>query len=240
MRVPNDRVLAKNSMQVDMMLGGHDHIYYHEQCGSNIFIKSGSDFKNCSLIEVEFRPPTEEERAQMPTEAINDKNVVELQQYCYYLRDSFTVRVTKHDIKRSIVPLPELTAFINECYEELDKQLAEVICYLETELDTTFTFVRTKEAPIGNFIADLLRKEHNADIGFVHSGTIRADKVFKQGYMTIGDWNEINPFKNGAMLLEASGAQVLECLENSVSKLPALEGRFLQVLLPQAGVEPQV
>ena len=240
MRVPNDRILAKTSKEVDLMLGGHDHIYYHEQCGDNMFIKSGSDFKHCSLIEIEFRAPTAEEREQMPTQIINDKNVIEQKEYYYYLRNRFTLKVTKYDIKRSITPLPELTAFINECYEELDKQLGQVICYLESELDTTFSFVRTQEAPIGNFIADLMRKEHNADIGFVHSGTIRADKFFKQGFMTIGDWNEINPFKNGAMLLEATGAQVLECLENSVSKLPALEGRFLQVLAAHAGVERKV
>ncbi len=238
MRVPNDRVLAKTSRQVDLFLGGHDHIYYHEQVGNNLFIKSGSDFKNCSLIEIEFRAPTLEEREQVPAQPITDKNAVELQAYCYHLRDSFVLKVTKHDIRRSIQPLPELTAFINECYQELDQQLGQVICYLETDLDTSFSFVRTQEAPIGNFIADLLRKEHNADIGFLHSGSIRADKFFKSGYMTVGDWNEINPFKNGVILLEASGEQVLRCLENSVSKLPALEGRFLQVLALHPGLQP--
>lgn len=67
MRVPNDRKLSNETKEIDLFLGGHDHIYYHEKTlNGNLFIKSGSDFKNFSLINVEFRDPTEEELLLVP------------------------------------------------------------------------------------------------------------------------------------------------------------------------------
>lgn len=74
-----------------------------------------------------------------------------------------------------------------------------------------------------------MKKEHNADCAIMHGGNIRSDRLFQKGFMNYGDWNEINPFNVGIVLLEATGAQIIECLENGVSKVPALEGRFPQV-----------
>lgn len=74
-----------------------------------------------------------------------------------------------------------------------------------------------------------MRKEHNADCALIHGGTIRADKVFNKGFMTRGDWNEIIPFMTSIVLMEATGEQIVKALENGVSKVPALEGRFVHV-----------
>lgn len=229
MRVPNDRLLSQTTNGVDLFLGGHDHIYYHETVNKNVFVKSLSDFKSLSLIEIDFRDLTEEEKALVPKEPIHDKNVVTGQKYCYFVKDRFTMSITKFDIVRTLPQDPFIVKHIAECYEELDKKMMHIVCHLDADLDTMFSNVRAVETPIGNFLADLMRKEHNADCAIIHGGTIRADKVFKKGYMTLGDWNEIVPFQVTVVLLEATGEQIIECLENGVSKLPALEGRFLQV-----------
>lgn len=96
-------------------------------------------------------------------------------------------------------------------------------------MDTAFASVRAKETGIGNFLADLMRVEHNADCAMIHGGTIRADKFYNKGFMTLGDWNDIIPFQTSIVLLEATGEQIVSCLENGVCKVPALEGRFVQV-----------
>lgn len=36
-----------------MILGGHDHLVVHKQIGDTVIIKSGSDFRYFSMIEVE-------------------------------------------------------------------------------------------------------------------------------------------------------------------------------------------
>ena len=69
--------------------------------------------------------------------------------------------------------------------------------------------MRGQETPIGNFLCDLMRKEHNADCAIMHGGNVRADKVFSKGAMSYGDWNDIIPFQMGVVLLEATGVQIL-------------------------------
>lgn len=96
-------------------------------------------------------------------------------------------------------------------------------------METDFASVRATETGIGNFLADLMRVEHNADCAMIHGGTIRADKFYKKGFMTLGDWNDIIPFQTSIVLLEATGDDIISCLENGVCKVPALEGRFVQV-----------
>jgi 5'-nucleotidase len=229
MRVPNDRLLSQNTTTIDLFLGGHDHIYHHELNKDNLFIKSSSDFKGLSLIRIEERLLTEEEKTKVPTVVINDKNVVTYQEYFYQVKQRFAVSIKKYDIVKSIVPDPEVVAHIEDCYKDLDRELSHIVCHLDADLDTTFEKVRTRETAIGNFLADLMRKEFGADCAMIHGGSIRADKVFKNGFMTLGDWNEIIPFQVSIVLLEATGRQIIGCLENGVSKLPALEGRFIQV-----------
>lgn len=48
----NDVKLAKKCPQIDLILGGHDHLVVHEQVNNSILIKSGTNFKNFSFVEV--------------------------------------------------------------------------------------------------------------------------------------------------------------------------------------------
>lgn len=52
MRVPNDLILAKEVDEIDLILGGHDHHRFNEFINGKWIIKSGTDFKSLSLIEV--------------------------------------------------------------------------------------------------------------------------------------------------------------------------------------------
>ena len=54
MRTFNDNVLAENTKNIDLILGGHDHFLYLNQTKDNLVVKSGADYKNLSHITVEF------------------------------------------------------------------------------------------------------------------------------------------------------------------------------------------
>ncbi len=56
MREPNDRKLAEEVPEFHLILGGHDHHYVSGfiEPHSNLLVKSGTDFRDLSLIEVEF------------------------------------------------------------------------------------------------------------------------------------------------------------------------------------------
>lgn len=49
------------------------------------------------------------------------------------------------------------------------------------------------------------------------------------GDFTLRDLSSIIPMRDPLVVVEITGEQLLEVLENSVSKYPSLEGRFPQV-----------
>ena len=74
-----------------------------------------------------------------------------------------------------------------------------------------------------------MRKEHCADVSIFCGGGIRADKVYPKGFLKYEAYSEMFPFPNPVMLVEATGDEIVQALENGVSKYPALDGRFPQV-----------
>jgi 5'-nucleotidase len=47
----NDLKLARSVKGIDLILGGHDHLIVHEQVNDTVLVKSGTDFKNFSIIK---------------------------------------------------------------------------------------------------------------------------------------------------------------------------------------------
>ena len=56
MRSPNDRIFAASVPEVDLCLGGHDHLYLTELCEETgvVIIKSGTDFEEFSDNSIEL------------------------------------------------------------------------------------------------------------------------------------------------------------------------------------------
>lgn len=48
----NDVKLAQNVNGIDLILGGHDHLIVQEKVNDTVVIKSGTNFRNFSIIEV--------------------------------------------------------------------------------------------------------------------------------------------------------------------------------------------
>ena len=90
--------------------------------------------------------------------------------------------------------------------------------------------MRTQEAAIGNLIADAMRDVTGADIGIMNGGGIRADKEYAAGSdITRKDILTELPFGNVTVLVEVTGKQLREALENGVSKIEDGAGRFPHV-----------
>lgn len=67
---------------------------------------------------------------------------------------------------------------------------------------------------------------------------MRGDQIYPAGILRLGDIISCFPFEDPCVVIWVSGSAVLTALENSVSKLPALEGRFCQVSGLQFGYDP--
>jgi 2',3'-cyclic-nucleotide 2'-phosphodiesterase (5'-nucleotidase family) len=130
----------------------------------------------------------------------------------------------------SVTPDPDVAAKVAEYQKELDKELDVEIGKTAVELDSRKASVRGMETMMGNLVADGMREAVGADIGITNGGGIRGDKVYAPGSsLTRKDILTELPFGNKTLLLELTGKQISEALENGVSQIEKGAGRFPQV-----------
>ncbi|WP_410771675.1 choice-of-anchor I family protein [Fontibacillus sp. BL9] len=124
----------------------------------------------------------------------------------------------------------EKLAPYNEELEELKKQVVGIAAVV---LDGERKNVRAKETNLGNLIADgMLAKAKqlkNADIALMNGGGIRVS--IDQGDITMGELRTVMPFGNTLYVLDVTGKQLKDGLENGISgaKLSDLPGKFPQI-----------
>lgn len=129
-----------------------------------------------------------------------------------------------------IAPDPEVAALVKTYEDALDAELDVAVGTTSVELDSRRATVRTRESTMGNLIADAIRERLGADIGLTNGGGVRGDRTYAAGTaLTRKDILTELPFGNVAVLIELTGAQLLEALENGVSRIEDSAGRFPQV-----------
>ncbi|KAL8628035.1 hypothetical protein Q9189_006286 [Teloschistes chrysophthalmus] len=212
-REPSDVKLAEKTPPglIDIILGGHDHFYAHQIVNGTHILRSGTDFKQLSYIEVFRRSMTQT-------------------QYPFTDRTSpWDFRIARHDIVRSIPEDPPTLQLVDKLTSTLKHRLEKPVGYTFVPLDARFTTVRTRESNLGNFVCDLMRHHYSADCTLMAGGTIRGDQVYPPGVLRLKDIMDCFPFEDPVIVIRVTGTAIREALENSVALVPALEGRYSQV-----------
>jgi 2',3'-cyclic-nucleotide 2'-phosphodiesterase (5'-nucleotidase family) len=106
-------------------------------------------------------------------------------------------------------------AYIDSIQATYEADLQKAIAVSETKL-TGYTedgirLVRNRETTIGNFCADAYRWVTGADIALVNGGGVRGD--LPAGDVTYQDIFEIHPYGNSICMVEATGQEIMDCLE---------------------------
>ena len=138
----------------------------------------------------------------------------------------------------SIFQDDETTAFVEGIKAQYGETLAKVVASSQVDLivnDLTavdsegkpIRIIRSQETNLGDLCADAYRLVSGADIGVVNGGGIRA--AIPAGDITFEQIISVHPFGNALCVVEATGQQILDALEKSVSKLPDENGGFLHV-----------
>ena len=203
-REPNDVKLATKLEPgtVDIILGGHDHYYGHSIVNGTHLLRSGTDFKQLSYLEARRKPDGSK---------------------------GWDFNITRRDIVSSIPPEPKAMEMVEKITAALRPKLEKPIGYTAAPLDARFTTVRLKESNLGNFVCDLMRLHYDADCCIMASGTIRGDQIYPPGVLRVKDMMNCFPFEDPCVVIQVQGKNIVDALENAVSKYPALEGRFAQV-----------
>ncbi|KAL2264209.1 hypothetical protein VTK26DRAFT_485 [Humicola hyalothermophila] len=204
MREPNDNKLAANlGGEIDLILGGHDHFYAHSLINGTHVLRSGSDFKQLSYLEVRRAPADSGRR--------------------------WDVDIWRRDVVRAIAEDGPTVALVDKLTAKLRKSLEKPIGWTAAPLDSRFTTVRLRESNLANFVCDIMRHHYAADCALMAAGTIRGDQVYAPGPVRVKDVTDCFPFEDPVVVIRASGRAIWDALENGVSLYPALEGRFPQV-----------
>lgn len=211
MRTGDDADLATRAADIDLILGGHDHIVDIDTCINNRWVvKSGTDFRQLSTIDV----------------ALNDDG-------------SFNIpRPELWNVSSEYNPDPAIDTIVKNFSSELSDSLDKTVGYTAVDLDGRFLAVRTSETALGNMVADVIAHSMNAEVGLLNAGSLRSDRVHPTGALTFRDINDILPMNDETVAVQLTGRQLLAALENSVSKYPSFDGRFCQVSGIQFDFDP--
>ncbi len=133
-------------------------------------------------------------------------------------------------IDESIPENPEMAAKLAEYAAPIEELKATVIGQTAVDLDGEREHVRTMETNLGNLICDAMLWRTAADntvIAIQNGGGIRAS--VPAGDISLGQVLEVLPFGNTIVNFDLTGAEIVEALENGVSMVEEVKGRFPQV-----------
>nr|XP_049701815.1 snake venom 5'-nucleotidase isoform X1 [Helicoverpa armigera] len=199
MRTPNDIKLAEGCNDIDLILGGHDHVYEVLHINNKYVVKSGTDFRQFSKISINFA----------------DEGV--------------QVDITEVGVNSSYAEDLVLKEKTDKYSSMIEGKMDEVLGKICVPLEGRFSCIRRQECNLGNWVCDVLLAATGADLVVLNSGTFRSDQVHAAGDFTLRDLSTIIPMRDPLVVVEATGEVILQVLENAVSKYPSLEGRFPQV-----------
>ena len=203
LRMTDDRRLAELNPDIDFIVGGHDHEPMVEVVGKTLITKAGANATSLGVIGVKG--------VRTSDGWIIQKN---------WKRLEVNPKTTS--------PSPAVTAALAP-YAAQMQNFERVIGSTMVALDVREDTVREKESNFANYLTDIMRKEMGTDIAFINGGAFRGDRIIPPGPLTLNDLYTVLLFENELRSIEITGRQLLEQLENGVSRVGEKDGRFPQV-----------
>ncbi len=201
-----DREIAKNVPGIDLIVGGHSHtpLRTPENVNGTYIVQDWEYGKSLGRADLYYL----------------DKELV-----------TFSGGLAEYD--KNVQADPEVDKLVKEVVKKVDESMNEVIGKTEVNLDGDRELVRAKETNIGDFIADTMLARtktiagHEADVALTNGGGIRSS--IKAGNISKKDLYTVLPFPNTLVIVEATGAELKQALENGVSQIDQGAGRFPQI-----------
>ncbi|HEY0141622.1 MAG TPA: bifunctional UDP-sugar hydrolase/5'-nucleotidase [Thermoanaerobaculia bacterium] len=198
----DDVKLVESIPGIDVVIGGHDHLFMQQRVGNTWVTKADADVK--SAIVYDITVPSEGPIRTAPVRVVVDSTIP---------KD------------------PQVDAAVQRWMAALSEKLGgnTTIGTTRNLLEGVEPAVRGRETALGNLLADVARERMKTDVGVVNGGGIRINDNIPPGPITRYDMEGVFYYANGLVAFEATGQQLLDMLRNSVSRVDAGDGRFLQV-----------
>lgn len=208
-----DQMVAANTTGVDVIVGGHSNTYlsntdedaegpYPTMVGSTAIVQAYAYGKYLGELNVTF------DDAGTVTQAVGEPIL----------------------INASVVEDAQTVARIAEMAAPLEEIRNTVVAETSAPLEGDRAVCRVQECSMGNMIADAMLArvaDQGIDVAIQNSGGIRAS--IDAGEVTKGEVLTVLPFQNTLSTFQVTGAVLVAALENGVSEIEEVAGRFPQV-----------
>ncbi len=137
--------------------------------------------------------------------------------------DPITIDGTISEEAAIVTRVAELAAPLEEIRNKIVATSAAVI-------EGNRAVCRIQECEMGNLVADAMLdrvRDQGVSIAIMNSGGLRSS--IDEGDVTMGEVLSVLPFQNTLSTFDISGADVVAALENGVSQVEEVKGRFPQV-----------
>ena len=201
--LPRDLELLAKAKEIDVLLGGHDHLLLARYDGRQAVMKAGSQGNHVAVLDL----------------------TIDRRRNRVAWTPGYRLRSTA-----GLAGDEAVAATVAGYRKRLDRDLGAVIGESATGLVTTRVAVRSGETAFGNLLADAMRAATGSDVALANGGGIRGDTIYPAGTKLTRKLvlTEL-PFGNRTVKLRVTGAQLREALENGVSQVERVSGRFPQV-----------
>ncbi|MEJ6395453.1 5'-nucleotidase C-terminal domain-containing protein [Gymnodinialimonas sp. 2305UL16-5] len=130
----------------------------------------------------------------------------------------------------SVTPDETIAARVAELAEPIEEAMSEVVGETADFIEGDRSVCRVEECPMGNLVADAMLErvaDQGITIAIQNGGGLRAS--IDGGETTMGEVLTVLPFQNTLATFQLTGAGIVEALENGVSEVEEVAGRFPQV-----------
>lgn len=130
----------------------------------------------------------------------------------------------------SIEPNAAMAARVAEMGAPIEEMKKRVVAEAAEVINGDRNVCRLQECGMGNLVADAMLdrvKDQGISIAIQNSGGLRAS--IDAGEVTMGEVLTVLPFQNTLSTFYVSGQTVIDALENGVSQIEEVKGRFPQV-----------
>jgi len=201
MGIAEDRELAREIPDIDLIVGGHNHNLYARpvMVGDVAIVQAGERGRWLGRMDLACS------RGRM-------------------VRTGYQILSMN-----AVVPQdPLVAADVGRVAAEADKGLTRKVGYAKVELSARREEIRRRESGFGDWVADLAREVTHADAALFNGGNFRAS--IPAGPVTLKQIYQAFPFRDELVVGRLTGAQLIEALQRSASLNPEDNpGGFLQV-----------
>jgi 5'-nucleotidase len=175
MRTHRDELLARAVPELDLILGGHDHHTLNHEHHDTLLKKSGTDFREFSIINLSLHEKEKSEFKHLKN-IITEENSHELESGVVV--KNISAYSTKHktliaEFKRIEITSefprdPELHEAVVKYSEQLNDKMKGICAYVGVDIIGLFTKIRHEETNWANMICDMINEANKTDITLIN------------------------------------------------------------------------